>query len=226
MKRVRIIYKGTVAAAPAATKEPETSNAEMLAKLLNDVLNAPAPEAAPTEPKQEAAHQKDSPIPEIKQMALGADVANLCSKHNAIVDQVARVMNMDDADFVPGKAILLARTLVKARLEGVMLLGKLVKTDGDAVSGMIMSVQNVISQYMKMSADLDGRFLAYFGLELEDTESEDGDSNGPGDEDSKDSEDTDGDDDGDAEAAPTAEVAQLLAEIQALQEKANKIIGH
>lgn len=224
MKSVRIIYKGTVTA-PTADKAPEVSNAEMLARLLNDVLNAPATEAAPAEPKRETS-KKEAAAPDPKLMELGADVANLCSKHNAIVDQVARVMNMDDADFVPGKAILLARTLVKARLEGVMLLGKLVKTDGDAVSGMIMSVQNVISQYMKMSADLDGRFLAYFGLELEDTESEDGDSNGPGDEDSEDSEDTDGDDDGDAEAAPTAEVAQLLAEIQALQEKVNKIIGH
>lgn len=223
MKRVRIIYKGTIAAAPAATKEPETSNAEMLAKLLNDVLNAPAPEAAHDEPKQEAP-QKVSAVPDIMMLELAADVANLCSKHNAISGQVTRVMYMDDADFDPGKAILLARTLVKARLEGVILLGKLIKTDGDAVSGMIMTVQNVISQYTKMSADLDGRFLAYFGLELEDTEPEDGD--GAGDEDSEASEDTDGDDDGDAEAAPTAEVAQLLAEIQALQEKANKIIGH
>ena len=225
MKRVRIIYKGTVASAPLADKSAEMPNAEVLARLLNDVLNAPVPEAAPAESKQEAP-KKVSAVLDSKMMELAVDVANLCSKHNAIVDQVSRVMDMDDVDFVPEKAILLARTLVKARLESVILLGKLVKTDGDAVSGMIMSVQNVISQYMKMSADLDGRFLAYFGLELEDTESEDGDSNGPGDEDSEDSEDTDGDDDGDAEAAPTAEVAQLLAEIQALQEKVNKIIGH
>lgn len=221
MKRVRIIYKGTVAAAPV-NKAPETSKAEMLARLLNDVLDAPAPEAAPAEPKQEAS-KKASAVPDIKMMELAADVANLCSKHNAIVDQVTRVMDMDDADFVPGKAILLARTLVKARLEGVILLGKLVKTEGDAVSGMIMSVQNVISQYTKMSADLDGRFLAYFGLELEDTEFEDG--NNADAEDTETSEDNDGDGDDVTEAAPADEVMQLKAEIQALQEKANKLIG-
>lgn len=222
MKRVRIIYKGTVASAPLADKSAEMPNAEVLARLLNDVLNAPVPEAAPAESKQEAP-KKVSAVLDSKMMELAVDVANLCSKHNAIVDQVSRVMDMDDVDFVPEKAILLARTLVKARLEGVILLGKLVKTDGDAVSGMIMSVQNVISQYTKMSADLDGRFLAYFGLELEDTESEDGDS--AGDEDPEASEDNDGDGDGDTEAAPTDEVIQLLAEIQALQEKANKLIG-
>jgi len=222
MKRVRIIYKGTVASAPLADKSAEMPNAEVLARLLNDVLNAPVPEAAPAESKQEAP-KKVSAVLDSKMMELAVDVANLCNKHNAIVDQVSRVMDMDDVDFVPEKAILLARTLVKARLEGVMLLGKLVKTDGDAVSGMIMSVQNVISQYTKMSADLDGRFLAYFGLELEDTESEDGDS--AGDEDPEASEDNDGDGDGDTEAAPTDEVIQLLAEIQALQEKANKLIG-
>jgi len=222
MKRVRIIYKGTVASAPLADKSAEMPNAEVLARLLNDVLNAPVPEAAPAESKQEAP-KKVSAVPDSKMMELAVDVANLCSKHNAIVDQVSRVMDMDDVDFVPEKAILLARTLVKARLESVILLGKLVKTDGDAVSGMIMSVQNVISQYTKMSADLDGRFLAYFGLELEDTESEDGDS--AGDEDPEASEDNDGDGDGDTEAAPTDEVIQLLAEIQALQEKANKLIG-
>lgn len=222
MKRVRIIYKGTVASAPLADKSAEMPNAEVLARLLNDVLNAPVPEAAPAESKQEAP-KKVSAVLDSKMMELAVDVANLCNKHNAIVDQVSRVMDMDDVDFVPEKAILLARTLVKARLEGVILLGKLVKTDGDAVSGMIMSVQNVISQYTKMSADLDGRFLAYFGLELEDTESEDGDS--AGDEDPEASEDNDGDGDGDTEAAPTDEVIQLLAEIQALQEKANKLIG-
>lgn len=222
MKRVRIIYKGTVAFAPLADKSAEMPNAEVLARLLNDVLNAPVPEAAPAESKQEAP-KKVSAVLDSKMMELAVDVANLCNKHNAIVDQVSRVMDMDDVDFVPEKAILLARTLVKARLEGVILLGKLVKTDGDAVSGMIMSVQNVISQYTKMSADLDGRFLAYFGLELEDTESEDGDS--AGDEDPEASEDNDGDGDGDTEAAPTDEVIQLLAEIQALQEKANKLIG-
>ena len=213
MKRVRIIYKGTVASAPLADKSAEMPNAEVLARLLNDVLNAPANMLF-----QQYDWKLDS-----KMMELAVDVANLCSKHNAIVDQVSRVMDMDDVDFVPEKAILLARTLVKARLESVILLGKLVKTDGDAVSGMIMSVQNVISQYTKMSADLDGRFLAYFGLELEDTESEDGDS--AGDEDPEASEDNDGDGDGDTEAAPTDEVIQLLAEIQALQEKANKLIG-
>lgn len=222
MKRVRIIYKGTVASAPLADKSAEMPNAEVLARLLNDVLNAPVPEAAPAESKQEAP-KKVSAVLDSKMMELAVDVANLCSKHNAIVDQVSRVMDMDDVDFVPEKAILLARTLVKARLESVILLGKLVKTDGDAVSGMIMSVQNVISQYTKMSADLDGRFLTYFGLELEDTESEDGDS--AGDEDPEASEDNDGDGDGDTEAAPTDEVIQLLAEIQALQEKANKLIG-
>ena len=215
MKRVRIIYKGTVASAPLADKSAEMPNAEVLARLLNDVLNAPVPEAAPAESKQEA--------PKKVSAVLDSKMMDLCNKHNAIVDQVSRVMDMDDVDFVPEKAILLARTLVKARLEGVILLGKLVKTDGDAVSGMIMSVQNVISQYTKMSADLDGRFLAYFGLELEDTESEDGDS--AGDEDPEASEDNDGDGDGDTEAAPTDEVIQLLAEIQALQEKANKLIG-
>ena len=222
MKRVRIIYKGTVASAPIADKSAEMPNAEVLARLLNDVLNAPVPEAAPAESKQEAP-KKVSAVLDSKMMELAVDVANLCSKHNAIVDQVSRIMDMDDADFVPEKATLLARTLVKARLESVILLGKLVKTDGDAVSGMIMSVQNVISQYTKMSADLYGRFLAYFGLELEDTESEDGDS--ASDEDPEASEDNDGDGDGDTEAAPTDEVMQLLAEIQALQEKANKLIG-
>ena len=41
MKRVRIIYKGTVASAPLADKSAEMPNAEVLARLLNDVLNAP-----------------------------------------------------------------------------------------------------------------------------------------------------------------------------------------
>ena len=223
MKSVRIIYKGTVTA-PTADKAPEVSNAEMLARLLNDVLNAPATEAAPAEPKRETS-KKEAAAPDPKLMELGADVANLCSKHNAIVDQVTRVMDMDDADFVPGKAIMLARTLVKARLEGVMLLGKLVKTDGDAVSGMIRSVQSVISQYTKIAADLDGRFLAYFRLEIEDTESEDGNGDDAGNENPEDLEDDGDNDGGDAEAAPTDEVAQILAEIQALTEKVNKIAG-
>ena len=120
---------------------------------------------------------------------------------------------------------MLARTLVKARLEGVMLLGKLVKTDGDAVSGMIRSVQSVISQYTKIAADLDGRFLAYFRLEIEDTESEDGNGDDAGNENPEDLEDDGDNDGGDAEAAPTDEVAQILAEIQALTEKVNKIAG-
>ena len=113
MKRVRIIYKGTVASAPLADKSAEMPNAEVLARLLNDVLNAPVPEAAPAESKQEAP-KKVSAVLDSKMMELAVDVANLCSKHNAIVDQVSRVMDMDDVDFVPEKAILLARTLVKA----------------------------------------------------------------------------------------------------------------
>ena len=47
MKRVRIIYKGTVASAPLADKSAEMPNAEVLARLLNDVLNAPVPESLP-----------------------------------------------------------------------------------------------------------------------------------------------------------------------------------
>ena len=90
MKRVRIIYKGTVASAPLADKSAEMPNAEVLARLLNDVLNAPVPEAAPAESKQEAP-KKVSAVLDSKMMELAVDVANLCSKHNAIVDQVSRV---------------------------------------------------------------------------------------------------------------------------------------
>ena len=52
MKRVRIIYKGTVASAPLADKSAEMPNAEVLARLLNDVLNALSRKPLPPSPSR------------------------------------------------------------------------------------------------------------------------------------------------------------------------------
>lgn len=94
----------------------------------------------------------------------------LCSKSNNIGNQVIHVLEMDNDEFQPDKAILLARTLVKAKMECILTLGALndfrqsSNAEDPELAHMTRLTKAVIAQYGIMSSDLEAKLLIVCGL--------------------------------------------------------------
>lgn len=162
MKKVKIIC---VKSAPMDMTE------EAVGRLMADILGRTdkAGETATDQGKKTAADAKASNTA-AKQAedltALRANVATMCEKYNNIADQVARVIKMDDDEFDPKKAIALARTVIKGRMEAIAILGELCDMGkDDALANMITAADKVSKQYATMYDDLEDRYSASFGLE-------------------------------------------------------------
>ena len=162
MKKVKIIC---VKGAPMDMTE------EAVNRLMADILGPTdkAGETAADQGKKTAADTKTGDTAE-KQAenltALRASVTAMCEKHNNIADQVSRVIKMDDDEFDPKKAIALARTVIKGRMEAIAILGELCAMGkDDALANMITAADKVSKQYATMYDDLEDRYSASFGLE-------------------------------------------------------------
>ena len=162
MKKVKIIC---VKGAPMDMTE------EAVGRLMADILGPTdkAGETATDQGKKTAADAKagNTAAKQAEDLAaLRASVTAMCEKHNNIADQVSRVIKMDDDEFDPKKAIALARTVIKGRMEAIAILGELCAMDKDSyVTGAITAADKVSKQYATMYDDLEDRYSASFGLE-------------------------------------------------------------
>ena len=162
MKKVKIIC---VKGAPMDMTE------EAVGRLMADILGPTdkAGETATDQGKKTAADAKagNTAAKQAEDLAaLRASVTAMCEKHNNIADQVSRVIKMDDDEFDPKKAIALARTVIKGRMEAIAILGELCAMDKDSyVTGAITAADRVAKQYATMYDDLEDRYSASFGLE-------------------------------------------------------------
>lgn len=189
MKKVKIIC---VKGAPMDMTE------EAVGRLMADILGPTdkAGETAADQGKKTAADTKTGDTAE-KQAenltALRASVTAMCEKHNNIADQVSRVIKMDDDEFDPKKAIALARTVIKGRMEAIAILGELCAMDKDSyVTGAITAADKVSKQYATMYDNLEDRYSASFGLEPVSGEDEE---DGPAEEEAELEENPDADED-------------------------------
>ena len=162
MKKVKIIC---VKGAPMDMTE------EAVGRLMADILGPTdkAGETATDQGKKTAADAKagNTAAKQAEDLAaLRASVTAMCEKHNNIADQVSRVIKMDDDEFDPKKAIALARTVIKGRMEAIAILGELCAMGkDDALANMITAADKVSKQYATMYDDLEDRYSASFGLE-------------------------------------------------------------
>lgn len=206
MKKVKIIC---VKGAPMDMTE------EAVGWLMADILGPTdkAGEAAADQGKKTAADAKagDTAVKKGEDLSsLRAKVATMCEKYNNIADQVARVIKMDDDEFDPKKAIALARTVIKGRMEAIAILGELCAMGkDDALANMITAADKVSKQYATMYDDLEDRYSASFGLEPVSGEDEEDD---PAEEETEPEEDPDADEDNlmDAILAARACLGHLL----------------
>ena len=162
MKKVKIIC---VKGAPMDMTE------EAVDRLMADILGSGAKnsDTASDQSKKAAAGDKtsDAAVKNGEDLSsLRASVTAMCEKHNNIADQVSRVIKMDDDEFDPKKAIALARTVIKGRMEAIAILGELCAMGkDDALANMITAADKVSKQYATMYDDLEDRYSASFGLE-------------------------------------------------------------
>jgi len=147
-----------------------------LFQLFRDIMAAPGKtqDKEPERTASEADQVSDAALSEAWEYA-AADVRESLGKCSNIDEQVKRVCEMDDDDFCPGKAVLLARTVVKARLEAISLLSYLTSMKESAagsltekLEAMIGSIHGNIFQYGQMFQTLEQRYLSFFGLTPED----------------------------------------------------------
>lgn len=165
MKKVKIIcVKGA----------PMNMTEEAVNRLMADVLGSAtkdgeAAAGAADQNKKAAANDKTcaAAVEQSEKLStLRASVSALCEKHNNIADQVARVIEMSDDEFDPKKAIVLARTVIKGRMEAIAILGELCGMDkAGSLTDAITAADNVAKQYATMYDDLEDRYSASFGLE-------------------------------------------------------------
>lgn len=165
MKKIKIIC---VKGAPMNMAE------EAVDRLMADILD---PTAKDGEAATDTADQREKVIANDKTCSatteqsdklstLRANVSKMCDKHNNIADQVARVIKMDDDEFDPKKAITLARTVIKGRMEAIAILGELYDMDkAGSLTDAITATDKVAKQYATMYDDLEDRYSACFGLE-------------------------------------------------------------
>ena len=189
MKKVKIIC---VKGAPMDMTE------EAVGRLMADILGPTdkAGETAADQGKKTTADAKagDTAVKKGEDVSsLRANVATMCEKHNNIANQVARVIEMDDDEFDPKKAIALARTVIKGRMEAIAILGELCAMGkDDALANMITAADKVSKQYATMYDDLEDRYSASFGLEPVSGKDEEDDS---AEEEAEPEEDSDADED-------------------------------
>lgn len=101
-----------------------------------------------------------------KKAALQTNVSKMCDKHNNIADQVARVIRLSNDEFDPKKAVTLARTVIKGRMEAIAILGELRNLDKDgSLSDAVTAADMVARQYATMYDDLEDRYAVSFGLD-------------------------------------------------------------